>query len=40
MMIRFAHHQVIGFRLEVMVASGRLSPITYNLLPQATEGSA
>lgn len=35
-MLRFTSHQVLGSRLEVRAASGKLAPNAYNLPPTAT----
>ncbi len=38
-MVTFTPHQVTGYRLQVTVGLFELSTTTYNLSPQATEGS-
>lgn len=40
MMKSFTFHQVLGSRLEVIVATDQLVPKTYNLATQVTERSA
>lgn len=37
-MKNYVFHQVIGSRFEVIVASGKLAPSTYNLKPVFTGG--
>ncbi len=39
-MIRYTHHQVTGYRLQVTELVAKLSPTTSNLQPKATERSA